>query len=520
MSYIWEQKNRGISLYEKALIEARTMLEAGDAKYNFRGNIAGLTNIGSVKLGHLKDVLTKAVTDAGGVPDENFTFEADGIKVTPKTDELRVAMTKAIEGDSMFAKAIAPAEEKPADSPEKLSENIGKMLMNFKDEKLRDDIEQAIGNIYAGKMPNGAEPTPEQKETIARWKRIIESGSPEERNGVIVTLGNAISTGRIKLKGEGLYSVQDEKKSASVAIQMPAMFDAEPDDSMWNEMIVNDFGFPIINLGHPAVAKIIKSENPEEECPGDLKQFKKAVYGDKRLTAVFGKGGFSRVILGKMANLLSLGIAGAAKDVGKRVDRIIKELHENGGRIAHRNLLVVDYDKIVDADPDNSELTIPVTAYSRAKKCTIGNFDIPVSTLSHFYSAVDPLQSVKIYIEVATADNEFETKVTGSGSAAAPGATSAAKKKKESKTTEPRKVDGETVNKIKTAWIEELNKNGHPPYYILKPKSDNKEVDVISNSGTMHVGKSKLYMVTMKVGDHKGAIFMTPDEIKLYFSAT
>ena len=517
MSYIWEQENRGISLYEKALIEARTMLEASDTKLNFRGNIAGLEKTGSVNIGHLKDVLTKAVTDAGGVPDENFTFEADGIKITPKSDDLRVAMSKAIKGDAMFTKAIAPEEEKPADSPEKLSENIGKMLMNIKDEKLRDALEQAIGNIYAGKMPNGAEPTPEQGATIARWKKIIERGSPEERNGIIVTLGNAISSGRIKLKGDGMYSVQDEKKSASVAIQMPAMFDAEPDDSMWNEMIVNDFGFPIINLGHPAVAKIIRSENPEEECPGDLKQFKEAVYGDKRLTAVFGKGRFSRVILGKMANLLTLGIAGAAVDSGKRADRIIKELHEKGGRIAHRNLLVVDYDKIVDADPDNSELTIPVTAYSRAKKCTIGNFDIPVSTLSHFYSAVDPLQSAKIYIEVATADEEFEAKVTGSGSSAAPGATSAAKK---SKTTELRKVDSETANKIKMAWIEKLNENGHPPYYILKPKSGNKEVDVISNSGTMHVGKSKLYMVTMKVGDHKGAIFMTPEEIKLYFSAT
>ena len=519
MSYIWEQENREISLYEKALIEARTMLEAGDAKLNFRGNIAGLVKTGSVNIDHLKDVLTKAVTAAGGVPDENVTFEADGIKIAPKTEELRKAITKAIQTDAMFAKAIAPDEGKPADSPEKLSENIGKMLMNIKDEKLRDALEQAIGNIYAGKMPSGAEPTPEQEATVARWKKIIERGSPEERNGIIVTLGNAISSGRIKIKGEGLYSVQDEKKSASVAIQMPAMFDAEPDDSMWNEMIVNDFGFPIINLGHPAVAKIIKSENPEEECPGDLKQFKKAVYGDKRLTAVFGEGGISRVVLGKMVNLLTLGIAGATVDAGKRADRIIKELHENGGRIAHRNLLVVDYDKIVDADPDNSELTIPVTAYSRAKKCTIGNFDIPVSTLSHFYSAVDPLQSAKIYIEVATADEEFETKVTGSGSAAATGATSAAKK---SKTTEPSKVDSETVKKIKTAWIEELNKNGHPPYYILKPKSDNKEVDVISNSATGQAGTSggKVNMVTMKVGDHKGAIFMSPKEIQLYFSAT
>lgn len=534
MSYIWEQKNRGISLYEKALIEARTMLEASDTKLNFRGNIAGLEKTGSVNLDHLKDVLTKAVTDAGGVPDENFTFEADGIKITPKTDELRLAITKAIKDDAMFTKAIAPDEGKPADSPEKLSENIGKMLMNIKDEKLRDALEQAIGNIYAGKMPNGAEPTPEQEATIARWKKIIERGSPEERNGIIVTLGNAISSGRIKLKGDGMYSVQDEKKSASVAIQMPAMFDAEPDDSMWNEMIVNDFGFPIINLGHPAVAKIIKSENPEEECPGDLKQFKKAVYGDKRLTAVFGEGGISRVVLGKMANLLTLGIAGATVDAGKRADRIIKELHEKGGRIAHRNLLVVDYDDIVDADPDNSELKIEAAVYSRAKKKAIGVLEVPVSALAQFYSAVDPLKSASIYIEVAASNDKIGksldecSAISGEALMEGPASWIAGKARAVQdfftgeKATSPEKTDGGKIAELKEKWVECLNRNGHPPFYVLKPKSANKEVDVISNSATGQAGTSggKVNMVTMKVGDHKGAIFMTPKDIELYFSAT
>lgn len=510
MTYIWEEKNRGISLYEKAILES-AMLEASEAKLAFNGDVS--SNPG-IDLGQMKTVLEKAVTAAGGVPDENFKFEADGIQITPKSDALRVAMTKAIQGDPMFAKAIAGPSSATAAPSADVKEKIDTMLSNIKDDTLRNGLGQAVAYIYAGKMPNGADPAPEQQAAVAQWKETLEKGSPEARNSILVTLGNLVASGRIKVKGEGLYSVQDEKKSVGTNVQMPAMFDVEPDDSMWNEMIVNDFGFPIINLGHPAVAKIIRSDNPEEECPGDLKQFKNAVYGDKRLTAVFGKGGISRVLLGKMANLLTLGIAGATVDAGKRADRIIKELHEKGGRIAHRNLLVVDYAQIVDADPDNEELTIPVRAYNRARKQFIGNpFEVPVSALKQFYSAVDPVKSAKIYVEVATVDENLAKKLTESASVLGTALM-------EGKATCPKKVDAGTMKQLAENWVECLNRNGHPPYYVIKPKTDNKEVDVISNSGTMHLGDSKLNMVTMKVGEHKGAIFMNQKEIELYFSAT
>ena len=73
---------------------------------------------------------------------------------------------------------------------------------------------------------------------------------------------------------------------------------------------------------------------------------------------------------------------------------------------------------------------------------------------------------------------------------------------------------------IREKFISKVKELGHPTYYVLKAKSANKEVDVISTSATAHAGTtgSKVHMVTMKIGDHKAAAFMTPKEIKEYFT--
>ena len=65
---------------------------------------------------------------------------------------------------------------------------------------------------------------------------------------------------------------------------------------------------------------------------------------------------------------------------------------------------------------------------------------------------------------------------------------------------------------------EMLSKEGHPPSYILKPKSANKEVVVISKASTGHLHGGKVLMVSLKIGEHQAACFMGPETVKKYFS--
>lgn len=486
MPYLWEQPNLGNNLYEMALNARKAIVEAED-------------NTGKEPEGSGEETPAASKPAPGVDPAKDATQQAEKDK---ETGEELDAITK------YAIKAGFNKEETLA-------------------------IKQALDNA----MSSGTFDGKTESEAAKKLGAAVKSSNPEIAKKAIEVTGKAIKEGKIILVDENnpqLYAKQKEEKKVSAPIEMPAMFEAEPDDSMWNEMIVNDFGMPIINLSHPAVAKIIKSDNPEEECPGDLKAFKKAVYGDKRLTAVFGEGGLSRVVLGKMANLLTLGIAGATLDAGKRADRIIKELHEKGGQIAHRNLLFIDAEELLDADADNDELKIPAVAYSRPKKTVLGKVDVPATALAQFYSAVDPIKSAKIYIEILASDEslqqslnesidgEADALVEGKGvfGRIAGAARGIQDKFTGEKATTPKSADSDKLSGLTEKWVSYLENHGRPPFYVLKPKSANKEVDVISTSATGHAGTSggKVNMVTMKIGDHKGATFMSPKEINLYFA--
>jgi hypothetical protein len=77
---------------------------------------------------------------------------------------------------------------------------------------------------------------------------------------------------------------------------------------------------------------------------------------------------------------------------------------------------------------------------------------------------------------------------------------------------------GTDFAKLKKEYVEMLSKEGHPPSYILKPKSANKEVVVISKASTGHLHGGKVLMVSLKIGEHQAACFMGPETVKKYFS--
>ena len=553
MSYIWEQPNKGNTLYEMAIIKQKSLMEAPSAPGGTGGATGGPSSSapGGAPAGDKVKIKIADGKDNQGTRD-TITGVLEKFHVTPTFDNGCVEMTKeesakCSAGIQYLAKKdfLVPTNEMQAAtaSSEKTNmennraEVVKSAIEQFKNKDIQNELALAVRCLMNGVWFDGKEPDAQQKQKVEQCQTLLKTGKPEQVLALLRTITGLEQRGVISIDPSNphLYKENSEKTQFNGDVKMPPMFDAEPDDSMWNEMIINEFGMPIINLSHPAVAKIIKSDNPEEDCPAELKEFKKAVYGDKRLTAVFGEGGISRVILGKMANLLTLGIAGATLDAGKRADRIIKELQEKGGHIAHRNLLFIGSDELMDADADNEELKIPSAVYNRSKKKVLGSVDVPAPALAQFYSAVDPIKSAKIYLEILASDDKIagslNEAVDADGNALLEGkglfgkiagaARSIQDKITGDKAENPSSGDSGKLDELKKKWVSYLEKHGHPPFYVLKPKSANKEVDVISTAETGRAGTSggTVHMVTMKIGEHKGATFMSPKEIKLYFSA-
>lgn len=541
MSYIWEQPNKGNTLYEMALNEQKSLMEGPAPAGAGAGSPPSADKV-KIKIadGKDNDATRKSVMDKLAECHVSPAYNGGFIELSKEDAAKCAAVVKYLVKQNI----LEPTDEMKADTAaseastmeNNRAEVVKGAIERFNDKDTQYQLALAVRLLMNGAWFDGKEPDGQQKQKVAQCQELLKHGKPEQVLTLLKTITGLEQRGVISIdpNNSRLYKENNEKTQFTGDVKMPPMFDAEPDDSMWNEMIVNEFGMPIINLGHPAVAKILKSDNPEEDCPTELKEFKKAIYGDKRLTAVFGEGGLSRV-LGKMANLLTLGIAGATLDAGKRADRIIKELHEKGGRIAHRNLLFVGYDELMDADADNEELKIPAAVYNRAKKKTLGSVDVPAPALAQFYSAVDPIKSAKIYLEILASNDKIADSlneaVDSNGSPLLEGkgvfgriagaARGLQDKFTKDKAESPKSAGSDKITEIKEKWVKYLEKHGHPPFYVLKPKSANKEVDVISTAETGHAGTSggTVHMVTMKIGDHKGATFMSPDDIKLYFSA-
>lgn len=543
MPYLWEQPNMGENLYERAMMEA-----------TFKG--FKLTDKGK------NPAIQKWVEGKGGKyngPTESSPNGTVMVDVDSDEGQELVAGLKnngAISGDNQenhgnLVKAQGDNQENSTNSTqnntgnEEKSESEG-LLDNFV-KSVQEEMEKKgiLGQAAQGLINMVKDKISGKKSNIPDSVIKLAKDDPAKAADV---LANGVKSGQLKVdnptqnapdanpaKKPAEHEPQAPKASMPETVKMPPLFKTEPDDSMWQDIVVTEFGIPMINLSNPVAKKVITSEHPEQDCPGDLKQFKKAVHGDTRLQKVFGNGGIVSLGLGKAFNLLTLGIAAATTDAGKRADRIIKELKEKGGMTTHRNLLMVDYEDIINADP-TSESTVKVKPFNRSKGQFLGELDVPATMLSQFYSCVDPINSPKIYVDMLSKDDSPLSKaesaktegVSSQGDPLVEGPLDAIKntissiKKGDNENSNDvnRTPEGKNTDNsgIKNNFIRYMSDNGHPPVYILKPKSANKEVVVVSTSGTGLIHGGKVNMVTLKVGDHQAAVFMTPKEIKQYFA--
>ncbi len=533
----------------------------------------------------VRDMLKQKLSDLGLKENVNFRFQNPQNQGDPatliigKTTDASI-IDKFKNDCKAYVEDARPQDEQNKEELDQRQKFIASIIEQYPP-KIKTDVALAVYFLAKGLWFDGNQPADEKQVHIVNtFVDAIGNRNAEQVKMAIQHIVSLITEGKIKVdpNNTGLYTVPNIEKQVTGNIQMPAMFESEPDDSMWNEIVITDFGIPMINLGHPAVKKVIASENPEEDCPGELKMFKSKVYENPGLQKVFGKGGFNRVIVDKAFNLLTLGVAGATTDAGKRADRIVKELKEKGGMSTHRNLLLVKYDDIVDVDPENADITIKALAYNRANKKFMGELDVPAQTLAQFYSAVDPVKSSKIYIEMYNNEDVGDYGFTGNqnsgdrkthnntlsqideassidkgeslfeyagataqsenkkplyeyilATALAVGAAAAVPQirnlvagvgggNKNNTVGNATENNGEQFAKLKKEYVEMLSKEGHPPSYILKPKSANKEVVVISKASTGHLHGGKVLMVSLKIGEHQAACFMSPETVKKYFS--
>lgn len=524
MPYLWEMPYKGANLYESALLEA---VSATNQPYHLTQK--GVDNL---------DAILKSV------PGAKHTAPATGtdphiLLVDISDEKTKNLMDKLTEKGFVVNPSAPPAPT----AEEHKTTGIDAFIKRFP-EDVQHDLKIALQCVSHGKWLDGSNlDTPEKQQMADKISAALQSKEPGQVAEAIKTVVSDITGGKVKVdeNNDKLFKKADKEKSVSAPVEMPALFQSEPDDSMWQDIVVTAYGIPLINMDHPVSKKVLASENPEEECPNDLKQFKKAVYENKRLQNVFGKGGFiERICAGKLTNLLTLGIAAATVDAGKRADRIIKELKDKGGMTTHRNLLIAKYDNIVDADPDNEGATVVVRPYNRSRGELMGEIEVPASMLNRFYSVVDPTQSAKAYLEIYAKDTSLmENSRIFSGDALLEGPISAIKNaastfnskgklstifkgdKSDNQVNQPTEEDkakkGEVAN-LKAKFIEKIQEIGHPPYYVLKPKTANKEIDIVSNGSTGQFHGGKVLMVTMRIDEHKAAAFMTPKEVKQYFA--
>ena len=540
MPYLWEQPNMGDNLYERAMMEA-----------TFKG--FKLTDKGK------NPAIQKWVEGKGGKyngPTESSPNGTVMVDVDSDEGQELVAGLKnngAISVDNQenhgnLVKAHGDNQENSTNSTqnntgnEEKSESDG--LLDTFVKSVQEEMEKKgiLGNTAQGLINMVKDKISGKKSNIPDSVIKLAKDDPAKAADV---LANGVKSGQLKVdnptqnapdanpeKNPADNEPQAPNASMPETVKMPPLFETEPDDSMWQDIVVTEFGIPMINMGNPVAKKVLASDNPEQDCPGDLKQFKKAVYEDPRLQKVFGKGGLGRIVGGKLTNLLTLGIAGATTDAGKRADRIVKELKEKGGMTTHRNLLMVNYKDIMNADP-SSDSPVKVKPYNRSKGQFLGELDVPGTMLAQFYSCVDPKGSPKIYIDMLSKDNSpLENTESANTESAYIQADPLVEGPIKNVINAIKSGDNENSNEvnrdkegkqggndeIKNAFISYMSNNGYPPMYVLKPKSANKEVVVVSTGSTGQFYGGKVNMVTLKIGEHQAAAFMTPKEIKQYFA--
>lgn len=335
--------------------------------------------------------------------------------------------------------------------------------------------------------------------------------------------GNAVS-----LTGKKKDEVADALSRIVGQVEVPDAFNVEIDDSEWDNALITDFGFPMINLTSTLVRDMLRSPDPSAQRRA-YREFKKQLASDpdvaKALSigmGMFGGGskrgeartdksakiGTPRAEMdSREDNVLVEGPVSAIADTFRNPVEILKSIAQNKGTPCRRNNLVVMYDEIAGKEGDSDELVkaTPLGVSGGVLVDLNKTVPVPMSHLTAFYSIVDPKASFASY---AKAMAEVNRKHDNAGKGIGGKLSSAGQKllAKVSKGARKRIADERNTEIMRSMaeLADYIDSNGHPPFYLLKPKSEPKEVDRWSDEDAAHGYK----MITVNVDGHKAGMIV------------
>lgn len=344
-------------------------------------------------------------------------------------------------------------------------------------------------------------------------------------------------TGKLNDKGENTASLtQKTELSKAISqlvgqIEVPDAFNVEIDDSEWDNALIKTYGFPMINLTSPLVREMLRAQEPKAQKRA-YKEFKKQLKSDPDVAKALGIGLMGTLGLGGSSadaktdtktkidakteavnadgKVLVEGPIGDIANALKSPVDVLKSIAQNKGTPCHRNNLVVMYDEIEGKSGDSSE-TVKVTPLGASGGTLVDlnlSVPVPMNHLTAFYSVVDPKASFKSYAKaMAEVNKKSDNAKLGVGGAAAAAGKQLLSKipllgRGAKKDLEAKESDGITKALGELAMY--VKENGHPPFYLLKPKSDPKEIDRWSDEDAAN----GYQMITMMVEGHKAGMIM------------
>lgn len=354
--------------------------------------------------------------------------------------------------------------------------------------------------------------------------------------------------GKLNDKGENTASIaQKTELSKAISqlvgqIEVPDAFNVEIDDSEWDNALIKAYGFPMINLTSPLVREMLRAQEPKAQKRA-YKEFKKQLKSDPDVAKALGIGLMGTLGLGGSSAdaktdtktkidattegvntdgkvLVEGPIGDIAKALKSPVD-VLKSIAQNKGTPCHRNNLVVMYDEIEGKSGDSSE-TVKVTPLGASGGTLVDlnlSVPVPMNHLTAFYSVVDPKASFKSYAKaMAEVNKKSDNAKLGVGGAAAAAGKQLLSKipllgRGAKKDLEAKESDGITKALGELAMY--VKENGHPPFYLLKPKSDPKEIDRWSDEDAAN----GYQMVTMMVDGHKAGMILKAKTAEALFKA-
>ena len=352
--------------------------------------------------------------------------------------------------------------------------------------------------------------------------------------------------GKLNDKGENAASLAQKTEISKALsqivgqVEVPDAFNVEIDDSEWENALITAFGFPMINLTSTLVREMLRAQEPKAQKRA-YKEFKKQLKADPDVAKALGIGLMGTLGLGggkkdattdTKARIVTTDkktkpgtqtegvnadgnvlVEGAFTDISNSLKNpvdVLKSIAGNKGTPCRRNNLVVMYKEIDGKSGDSNEnVTVIPLGVSGGKLVDLNkSVPVPMSHLTAFYSVVDPKASFKSYAKaMAEVNAKSDNANKGLGDAAAAAGKKLLSKipllgRGAKKELAAKEADGITKAMGELAMY--IKENGHPPFYLLKPKSEPKEIDHWSDEDAAN----GYQMITMMLEGHKAGMIM------------